>query len=327
MINELERLGRFYQTRFLKPNLNRFQNYESDEWDALCFFLNGYAFEREGRSPNYAPAAVDAIKVLKLEKKHSLMDDDFARVVWEKFCTTIDKIQDNSDESRRNEMNNPLAIKGTCYTVKTKTKGKDTRPTNKVSVAELLKQKEIPNLVPWARDSIQTNIQSVHESLMKINGVNKKIASFFLRDIAFIYREQIEPNREDRWLLQPVDTWVRRTVRHLAGESGLMEDGVRPTKDRKYSQKLKEFIEKGKGSPEVNEACACWIVKYSLRKDLSPEAVNQGIWYLSGEILQKILYNLRELLRSDNKEQLLMQHVCDHLKVFENVSSLMAEWT
>ena len=50
-----------------------------------------------------------------------------------------------------------------------------------------------------------------------INGIGTKIASMLLRDIVVI--ENINVNRDDhRYLLQPVDEWVKRAILHLTNK-------------------------------------------------------------------------------------------------------------
>ncbi|MEM3485461.1 MAG: hypothetical protein QXI12_07540 [Candidatus Methanomethyliaceae archaeon] len=76
----------------------------------------------------------------------------------------------------------------------------------------------------------------------------------FLRDVAVYFglTESLR-NAKDRWLLQPVDVWVKRTVPILAG-AHIMKD----------------------------EEMAQWIVENAAE----PETANQGIWYFGSQIVQ-----------------------------------------
>ena len=85
------------------------------------------------------------------------------------------------------------------------------------------------------------------EKLTSIRGIGAKIASLFLRDLAVWF--DLTPN-VDRWYMQPVDVWVRRTVKLLSGSN--MSD----------------------------EEIAKWIV----RNSENPERANQGIWYFASQV-------------------------------------------
>lgn len=77
----LARLGDLYEARFLKPLWNRYPDRESDDWDALTLFLEGYAFARQGIPNDFIHAAWDAIQQLR-ESGVTLANRNAATKAW-----------------------------------------------------------------------------------------------------------------------------------------------------------------------------------------------------------------------------------------------------
>ena len=55
-----EQVSCFYREMHMLPSWRKYPDHLSDIWDSLAIFL-GYAFERQGRRPDYSPAAIDAL--------------------------------------------------------------------------------------------------------------------------------------------------------------------------------------------------------------------------------------------------------------------------
>lgn len=246
----LGRLSYLYEERFLKPLWNNYPNRESDNWDALSIFLEGYAFARQGAPSDFAHAACDAVQQLR-ERHVTLADPHVASEAWAVFSMLLN----NSD---LNYANNPLCPKETRYVRKFKGIPRAAR-TSRLSVIEFLKTLSsrigYANIITYARENLgQDNLREVHQALSGIRGINGiggKIASFFLRDVATFYRIRLS---EERHILQPVDVWVR----NMSGQ--LME--IRTS----------------------DEEVARWIVGEATRSDINAEAVNQGMWYFGSQI-------------------------------------------
>jgi len=66
-LQHLQSIGSFYEGRMLRRASEDYPNLKSDSIDALSFFVQGYAFEHSGRSPSFAPAAVDVLQEYKGE--------------------------------------------------------------------------------------------------------------------------------------------------------------------------------------------------------------------------------------------------------------------
>jgi len=211
---------------------------------ALSQFLFGYAFERQGRSPAYAPIARHVIETLATRKAF-WQDEEMPQRVWASFCSTLAKIR---QDAKPNPMNNPLCPHGYSYPGK-----RGLKKTSQLSVLEFVQQRLIAcdyNMVAWATHMLRDgHVQTAHDALCWINGVGPKIASFFLRDVAWCFGIEVADRRD---LLQPVDVWVERTAQQLDPAA--------------------------KGRP------AAWIVEESEAAGVLPEAVNAGLWYFGALI-------------------------------------------
>ena len=252
-------LGALFEARFLKPLWQRYPSRQTDDWEAVGLFLTGYAFERQGARPDYRHVAADVISELA-NQGCPLIHADTAQKAWEVFSK-------RSGGARLNYANNPLCPQATSYTRKTgpaNTYGK--------SLIEFLKglsASGLPsNIVVFAKDGLELECTGdVHHAIQDINGIGSKIASLFLRDIAVMYN--VFP-AEDRHLLQPVDVWVKRAFEKLTRHGNLDI----------------EKVQRG-------------IVEEATSVGVSPEAVNQGMWYFSSQIadseyrLSKALDDLR----------------------------------
>jgi hypothetical protein len=168
-----------------------------------------------------------------------------------------------------NIKNNPLAPKGTQFT-----QDGQTLSTTKDSAIELANKIGKP-LVQWVRCGLQENrADEIYMKLRSITGVGEKIASLFLRDVACRYR--IFPT-DSRWLLQPIDTWVRRSAAFF-GASG------------------------------SDKAIAEFIVQMAENETCEPERIDQGMWYFGSEVAGSE-YRLTQALANLSKaEDLLKRH-------------------
>lgn len=71
-------------------------------------------------------------------------------------------------------------------------------------------------------DKRRLRVKEAWERLTSIHGIGSKIASLFLRDVVVWFG--LAPNTADRWYMQPVDVWVRRTVSLLSRSNMSDED-------------------------------------------------------------------------------------------------------
>jgi hypothetical protein len=241
----------------------------SDPVLALSQFLFGYAFERQGRSPAYAPIARHVIETTGATKVF-WQDEAMPHRVWTSFCSTLNEIR---EDARSNPMNNPLCPQGYSYPSKGGKKG-----TNQPSVLQFVQQRLKHfdyNIVAWAKCMLlDGQVQTVHGDLRSINGIGPKIASFFLRDVAWCFGIEVVSQRD---LLQPIDVWVERTAQQL--------------------------------DPTSKGRAATWIVQQSESAGVLPEAVNAGVWYF-GALIAGSEFRLFQALNSPQHARYMVdEHV------------------
>jgi len=187
VMDRFERLSRLFVARFMNPVWEACGDVEHDGWASLRLFLLGYAFERQGRSADYAPAAAETIDEIRQAPFAAKM----AGQAWERFAEKL-------NNEKLNHQNNPLHSGG-----------------GQMSAVELAAALPEP-MVTWAKKMVGSGkVRRAHAQLQRIRGIGPKIASFFLRDVAVKYH--LAPG-EDRDLLQPVDTWVEFVVQRLSGD-------------------------------------------------------------------------------------------------------------
>jgi hypothetical protein len=241
-------LSHLYEGRFLRPLWSKYPDRDGNNWDALSIFLEGYAFARQGAPSGFAHAACDAIRQTSADGI-MLVNPNACEKLW----TTFSALLDNTD---LNYANNPLCPKGTEYTRKYRGASRMTR-TSRSSVLEflaaVLPRGESTSIIAYAKHNLeQEHVRIIHQQLSnRINGIGNKIASFFLRDVATFYH--ILPTKY-RYLLQPIDVWVRR-ISSLLMESQMSDEGI-----------------------------AIWIIQEAAKNGVSPEAVNQGMWYFGSQV-------------------------------------------
>jgi hypothetical protein len=268
LLNFFSRVAFVAQRRFGDSVWTRYPAPTTSVWDSLGVFLEGYAFERQGSAPDFRAVAADVVAELRLFTPSPSQ-------VWQRFQAKL-------GSRPLNIKNNPLAPKGTSLTGGSLTSGK--------SAVELANELATP-LVQWALLGLNENkTADVHAKIREITGVDYKIASLFLRDVAVRYR--VYPSTS-RWLLQPIDVWVRRSAALL----GALGD---------------------------DEAASKFIVQAAQTENYEPETVNQGMWYFGSEIAGSE-YRLTQALANLNQaEDLLKRHLRSLTRAARSDSSVVA---
>lgn len=271
-LNFFSRVATVPQRRFGDPLWARYPEVTTSNSDSLGLFLEGYAFERQGRPEDFPAVAADVIAELG---SGALDPAD----VWLRFCNKL-------VGRRLNIMNNPLAPKGTTRVTK---KGK-TLMTSMYSAIEVANAVGSP-LVQWVLRGLNANqTDEVHAKIREITGVDYKIASLFLRDVAVRYR--VFPSTS-RWLLQPIDTWVRRSAALL-------------------------------GAVGDDEAAAKFILQTAQTENYEPEKINQGMWYFGSEIAGSEYRLTRALADLTEAEELLKRHLYSLANAASGDSAIVA---
>jgi hypothetical protein len=162
-----------FQSRFVEPLWSRYPHTEREPWQSLGVFLEGYAFEHQGRDPSFGHAAGQLMEELQSEPLAGVA----ASEVWKRFRK---KFPNKSRSAGFNPKINPLAPKGEPY---------ERSKTKKPSVIEFVQKKiESEPLAAWAKGGLPKETEKIHGMLCGINGVGPKIASLFLRDVAVLFR-------------------------------------------------------------------------------------------------------------------------------------------
>ena len=185
----------FYRYMLMIPLWNKYPNYQNSIIDSLAIFLEGYAFERQGRRPDYFHAAVDSL----IACNNNLTP----HCVWNNFRQRL-------NNQRLNHRNNPIYPSSNPDNIR--------NINNKMSVIEVVSSFQnrvtlsqgIYNLIIQNQDITQS-----FNLLRRIRGIGNKIASFYLRDLVVVLNINLI-NIQNRWLLQPIDIWVERIVQYLA---------------------------------------------------------------------------------------------------------------
>lgn len=243
---------------FMLPLWHKYYpNHGKDIWGSLAVFLEGYAFERQGRSPNYSPAAVKALFDCKKQCNGNLNQKNVVMCVWKHFKNSL-------NNQKLNKKLNPLYP--------------STNPDNlpninkSLSLIEVVLKEVTPQnntFTTYFQKQInqENDIQPSFDLLKSIRGIGPKIAPFYLRDLVDVMNATLN-NIQNVHLLQPIDTWVERTVKILCGNQAMNE----------------------------TEEVADWIVKTSIQHNINPQRVNMGIWFF-GSTIAKSKYILEKALK------------------------------
>lgn len=263
-INTCAALAPLYKQGFLDPLKTRHPGFATDPWESLAFFLEGYAFAWPGSSPEYPSIAVASLA----ETWGQSFSGRSAQKAWKRFRKEL-------GEKGPNYSHNPMCPQGTTYQRRYKGKSR-TSTTRGLSAIQLVRD-ELNNccLVDWARGLIAGGEASMaHAVLKRVNGVDQKIASLFLRDLAVMY--DIRPEA-DRWLLLPVDRWIRFVVRQQANDEALSV--------RDCAEQLMAVTDQ-------------------------PEEADQGIWYFCTQIARSSEFVVRRACaESELRERLMDEHL------------------
>ena len=130
---------------------------------------------------------------------------------------------------------------------------------------EFIKKISNYNLAAYSKDRIKAEkTQLIHSELQSIFGIGPKLASFYLRDLCFIYK--LSPkNQEQLVRLFPVDIWVKKVSVKLGipgcTQGSNVEDIVEP------------------------------VVQFCMNNNISPLLFNAGAW-LIGAMSFDMLFEL-----------------------------------
>lgn len=207
-----ERVSCFYRQMLMLPFWCKYPNYSSDIWDSLAIFLGYYAFERQGRRPDYFHAAVDALFYCKQQNNGNLTQK-VVNNIWQHFRLLL-------NNQNLNHQNNPLYPSTNPDNIQ--------RLSNKTSVIELIISGNMsPSFSTYFQKQINqdNNIQDAFNLIKSVRGIGDKVASFYLRDLVNTMNINLA-NVQNRSLVQPIDIWIERTVKYLANNQNMSKNQV-----------------------------------------------------------------------------------------------------
>lgn len=224
---------------------------------ALKIFLE-YAFERAGSAVAYKYMGKQALEKTKIDFNN--ITKDVIDKLWENYKilsqdNNLLTIDDNGEQTYRLKQDRNLFY---CNN------HNDT--SKKQSILDVFKNYDdkIVNMATWCCDKIINNeIKKAYSRLIKIRGIGPKIASLYLRDIAYIC--EIDTKRfKDSYLLQPIDTWIAQAFDIILNDKSISLNNLNTDAKRKVVQE------------KIHTIC----VEYKV----SPIEFNKGAWYFGSRI-------------------------------------------
>jgi hypothetical protein len=244
-----------------------------DNYQALICFFENYAYQRQGAAPAYPEIAIKALqnKFMRSVKSITIAD---AKEVWKSYQEIAKNEYNNLGVNRTH---NPVCFDNGLLTVMAK--------------------KNITNLASHVKSLIQSNqTKEAHELVDDIRGIGTKIASLYLRDIAYLGRIP-ENTIKDSCYLQPVDTWIEQTLSIIFGQS-------KPTVLRK-----KQEI----------------IVKLCETANVSPIAFSQGAWVLGSQVAGDYS-TFEQLTRGQNAKAIIKEHIEERKRYVSDAERWLMHW-
>jgi thermostable 8-oxoguanine DNA glycosylase len=248
-------LGAMIYRNLVLKDVIRYDQFK-DGYKALVCFIQNYAYERQGAARAYPFIAKEALEKT-FHGKITMVTVADAKKAWEIYTEIAKKDFNNL---RLNESHNPM------------------NPDK--GVLSRLASQQISNIASYVKDLIeQGRTGEAYDFISSIRGVGSKIASFYLRDIAYLGNIN-ENNIKDQFYLQPIDTWLEQTL------SIIFKDKV-PTREGE-KQKI--------------------IVELCNKANCSPIAFNQGAWVLGSKIA-KDFKTFRKFAEGEDVRSILIEHI------------------
>ena len=273
-----EQVGCFHREMYMLPLWRKYRNHPTDIWDSLSIFLEGYAFERQGRRPDYSHAGVDALLYCR-HRYNNNFTQNLVSCIWQRFSQLL-------NNQRLNHRNNPLYP--------------STNPNNLQNISQSpsvievvlrngIIQQNLTFTTFLQNQIIQSkNVRDVFRLVKGIRGIGDKVAPLYLRDLVDVMNIPLN-NIQDRHLLQPIDIWVERTVKILTNNQAMNRNQV-----------------------------ATWIVNSSRQYEVNPQRINMGIWFFCSNIagseykLRNTLNNLNIAQNLVNNFRANIKNVCNN---------------
>ena len=259
-----------YRNYHLRGPIHR--NQFRDSYQALVRFVRGYAYERQGAAAAYKLIAEKSIEKVLCNRVRSI-NLEISEKVWRTYR-----------EIAKTEFNN-LSVNATHNPLKSD-KG----------ILTMMAKEQIKNLAVFVRDMIQNgNTKKVHRLMVNVRGIGTKIASLYMRDIAYL-GDLNELKIKDSHYLQPIDTWIEQCL------SIILEDV--PKKPEEKQRKIVELCK------EAN---------------VSQTAFNQGAWVIGSQIAGNFGF-FREILKGRNAKLIIKRHIKKREEYVSVMKQFLRNW-
>lgn len=274
MATRLSYGANLFQGFFFRDPL--FRKQFDDSFKALFCFIEHYAYQRQGApTKTYAEIGKMAINQVLNENMVSITKNNVEEV-WEK-CQEVARREFNGIDL--NARNNPLNSNG--------------------GVLELLATGTIANnnLALHVRYLFENGkTKDAHQLMDGIRGVAVKIASLYLRDIAYLARIP-EDRMKDPHYLQPIDTWLNQALTILFG--------CNVPKRLEEKQKI--------------------IVNLCTKADVSPVAFNQGAWVLGSQIAGDFR-TFKRIAEGKEVKSIIEEYIKEEKNYVNEVERFLQDW-
>ncbi len=260
-VHKLAGLGEVYRKTFLKRTCDAFPERHRTWVSAVGFLLSGYLFERQGRSPEYAPLACQALREVAGQSPAPTPTPELSARLWERFC----ELGGWPNGRGANAGNCPL---------------NPARGLDVIAECARLVEDDFNPIVFIERQFRSDDVRRAHDALKRVRGVERKIASFVLRDVALAMSDPPAHSSESE-LLQPIDLWLRRTL-------GIL--------DRNLASRAAEA------------ALASAAVRIADAEGVSPLLFNAGAWYFASQIARTRSSLSQALVSPSSLEEAARRH-------------------
>lgn len=162
-------------------------------------------------------------------------------------------------------------------------------------VLKILAEKGERDIYNYVKILLQEGqVETAYAFMVSIGGIGQKIASLYLRDIAYV---ELDPAEHYHHLFQPIDTWIKQAIKIILSYTS----DEAPTGDSN-KQRL--------------------IVELCREAECSPIEFNQGAWF-AGSVIAEDYGTLKEISENREKaEELIMEKI----KESEKIISSMKNW-
>ena len=275
-----------------------------DAYLALASFIKGYAYVRQGPLDAYRFIAEEALCRVFGGKIVDIKKSDVTNL-WKEYQAIAKSFSFRKFKFKLNPNLNPL----------NKDKG----------ILARMMDRNITNIAEYIYQLLKgMQCEEAFQFLVSIRGVGVKIASLYLRDIVFLAQLN---NLQRHHLLQPIDTWVDKTLRIIMEADPSLKKTL-----QKIISRIRDTMKANRSLKRlgpITTAKQRLIIKICSAAKCCPIAFNQGAWFTGSRlardnrILIRILTSsswssfLQKLINCRSKERQ------DELRVLQSLLSRM----